>query len=181
MRIKMTIAGLSLLAAIALACGSSPSVSEVESGATEAPAGEAKPAQPKAVQVGQKLSVKTDTLTATYTLSKAKVHTRGEYGSTPENGAWLVAFLRVDVARGETFACSCELSLVQKDGKVREQTYASISGKPEFESAELKAGQYADGWVMFDLPQSQVNSSKVQLKIASLFADSAYGYWTIKV
>ncbi len=179
---KISAAGFAALVALAVACSSTPKVSEVEGGAGE-PGVEATvaAAKPLAVQVGQKLEVKTGGLTATYTLSKAQVHTKGEFGSKPENGAWLVAFLKVEVAKGETFACSCELSMVQADGKVREQTYASIPGRPEFESADLKAGQYADGWVMFDLPKAQVNGSKVQLKVASLFTDSAYGYWTVKV
>jgi len=174
------LAAVAALAALAVACGSSPSIDEAGDAAGE-PADATTAAEPIAVQVGQKLSVKTPALVATYALSKAQVVTSGEYGSKPENGAWLVAYLRVDVAKGETFACACELSLVQKDGKVRDQAYADIAGKEEFTSTDLKKGQHTDGWVVFDLPKGQINGSKVQLKIASLFTDSEYGYWTVKV
>lgn len=180
-RIKPLVAGLSVLAALALACGSGTEVTP-GAGEPEPESGVAAEAsrQPVAVPVGKPIDVATDVLTATYTLSKAEVRSKDQFGLEAQNGAYLLAFLRVDVAKGETFACACELSLVQKDGKVREQTYASFKGKPAFESAELKAGQHADGWVMWDVPKSAVNSSQVQLKIAQLFEDSAYGYWTVK-
>jgi hypothetical protein len=170
--------GLAALSALALACGSAGEVTA--GGGNGAAAAEAKDAAPIAVKIGQKLTVDSGGLHATYTLSKPEIRAEGEFGSEPENGAYLVAFLRVDVAKGETFACSCELSLVQKDGKVREQTYASFDDRPEFESADLKAGQHSDGWVVWDLPKKSINGSKVQLKISSLFADSEYGYWTVQ-
>lgn len=176
---KKLIGGLAVFAALAVACGSGPEVAG--GGSPDSNVAADKTRKPIAVKMGQKLTVNDSVLGATYTLSKAQVETRNDFGSTAEHGAYLVAFLRVDVTKGETFACACELSLVQDDGKVREQAYASFDGKPEFESADLKAGQNTDGWVAWDLPADEINGSKVQLKISSLFSDSEYGYWTVKV
>ncbi|PRY24045.1 hypothetical protein [Pseudosporangium ferrugineum] len=178
MRSKTFTVGLAVLAVVALACGASPSLTE--GGGAAGAAGKGTNVGPVAVKMGQKLTVDTGSLSATYTLSKAQVETRSEFGSEAENGAYLLAFLRVDVTKGETFACSCELSLVQKNGKVREPSFAGFDGKPEFESADLKAGQNTDGWVSWDLPPDEISGSKVQLKISSLFSDSEYGYWTVK-
>lgn len=177
MRNKTMIAALSTLAAVALACGSGAEVSP-GGGNPDAAAGK-QAAAPKAVKVGQKLNVNTDGLAATYTFSKVEQKTADQYGMKPDEGVYLVGYLRVDLTKGETFACSCELSLVQKDGKVREPAYASFKGKPEFESADLKAGQHADGWVAFEVPKGAVKGSKVQLKVAALFSDSEYGYWSV--
>ena len=179
MRNKKMIAGLAALAAMALACGSAGEVSSSPEG-NAAEAAVDKGTKPIAVQIGKPLTVNSAGLGAKYTLSKPEIRTSGEFGSKPSNGAYLVAFLRVDVTKGETFACSCELSLVQKDGKVREQAFASFDDRPMFESAELKSGQHADGWVAWDLPKKEINGSKVQLKVAALFAESEYGYWTVK-
>lgn len=181
MRNKMLIGAVSALAAISLACGSGAEVtSGGQADAGEAGvAGEKKAAAPLAVKAGQKIQVNTDALAATYTLSKVEQRSTGEFGTKAENGTYVLAFLRVDVSKGEMFACSCELSLVQADGKVRESTYASFQGKPEFTSTELKAGQNSDGWVVWDMPKAQVKGAKVQLKVASLFSESEYGYWTL--
>jgi hypothetical protein len=179
MRNKMMIGALSALAAFALACGAGAEVTSGDTEAGEVGVTEKKAAAPKAVKAGQKLVVTTSALAATYTLSKVEQRTSDQYDMEPQNGVFVLAFLRVDVSKGEMFACSCELSLVQADGKVRESAYASFRSRPEFESAELKAGQHADGWVMWDMPKSEVKGAKVQLKVASLLSDSEYGYWSL--
>ena len=68
---------------------------------------------------------------AAYTLSKAEVRTKDGY-LTPQNGAWLLVFLRVDVAEGEAFTCACDISLVQKDGKVHEFGLGGLKSRPDF-------------------------------------------------
>lgn len=177
MRNKAMTFAVSVLAVAAIACGSAGEVSP--GGGKPEAVKDAKAAAPLAVKVGQQLKVNTSGLGATYTLSKMEQKTTDEWDMKPDEGVYLIGFLRVDVSKGETFACACELSLVQKDGKVREQGYASFKGKPAFESAELKAGQHADGWVVFELPKKAIKGSKIQLKISALFADSEYGYWTV--
>ena len=72
-------------------------------------------------------------------------------------------------------------SLVQKDGKVHEFGLGGLNNRPDFNATQVKAGQHADGCVAFDLPKAAIAGSKVQLKVPSLFGDSAYGYWTVKV
>lgn len=177
MRNKLLIGILAASAALALACGSGTDVSAGD-GSTEKVA-DAKKRTPVAVAVGQPINVTADSLTAKYTLSKSEIRTEDKYGDSPEGGVYLLAFLRVDVTKGETFACACELSLVQKDGRVREQSYGSFSNRPEFESADLKAGQNTDGWVMWTVPKKEIKTAQVQLKVSSLFEDSAYGYWRL--
>nr|WP_221374441.1 DUF4352 domain-containing protein [Actinoplanes polyasparticus] len=179
MRNKLTIAGLSLLAAIALACGSGPSVDEA--GGTADAAGAKKPAEPKTVQLGQKLAVNSAGVKATYAVSKAEIRTKDQYGITPQNGAWLLVFLRVDVSEGEAFTCACDLQLVQKDGKVHEWGTGGLQNRPDFNATQVKTGQHADGYVVFDVPKAAIAGSKVQLKVPNLFGDSAYGYWAVKV
>lgn len=63
-------------------------------------------------------------------------------------------------------------------GSAPEWSSASRSTKTTG-STQLKAGQNSDGWVVWDMPKAQVKGAKVQLKVASLFSESEYGYWTL--
>ncbi|WP_250029872.1 DUF4352 domain-containing protein [Paractinoplanes maris] len=179
MRNKLLIATLAVSAAIALACGSAPEVTDAGGAADAAPA--KKPSGPKTVQMGQKLAVNAAGLKGTWTVSKAEIRTKDKYGYAPQNGAWLLVFLRVDVSEGEAFTCPCDISLVQKDGKVNEWGTGGLQGRPDFNATQVAAGQHSDGWVVFDVPKSAIAGSKVQLKIMNLFGNDAYGYWTVKV
>jgi hypothetical protein len=174
---KPVIVGLAVVAAVMLACGSRPDVEA--GGAGNAAEAATKPETPVTVSMGQKITVNSDGLKATYTLSKPQIKKQDGY-IKPQNGAWFLASLRVDVSAGETYTCGCDLSLVEKDGKVNELGIGGIGGHSDFQPTQLKAGQHAEGWVVFDLPEKNIDGSKVQLKITSLFADSAYGYWAVK-
>lgn len=176
---------IALLAALMLAgCGSGTTVTPqvgADSAAPEAEIGvqeESPTPAPVAAQLGQKLTVSSDTLGATYTLSKAETKTVDESGTKPENGVFLLVFLRVDVTKGSMFACSCELSFVEADGRVREESYSSFAKRPKLLGTDLKAGQNTDGWVVFDVKNGSVKGGRVQLKVASLF-DAEYGYWQL--
>ena len=156
-------AGIVGLAVVAAACGSGSSVTDTAGAGTKGGKH-----VPVAVKVGQQIKVDSESLAATYTLSDAQTRATSQYGGQAENGIYLLAHLRIDVAKGETYACACELSLVQADGKVRDSTFASFSGKEDFQPVQLKGGQHQDGWVTWDLPKAALKGAKVQLKVQEL-------------
>ncbi len=179
MRSKTLIAALSAAALIAIGCGADPEVS------TDGPAGNAAKAadgdrKPTTVAMGKPITVDSEGVKATYTVSKPTIKTVGEFGIKPQNGAWLLVKYRVDVAKGEALTCACDISVVDKTNKVHEWSAGGISGYPDFQVTSVKAGQNGDGWVVFDMPKSAINGSKVQLKVQAIFGDNAYGYWTVK-
>ncbi len=183
MRSKALIAALSVAAVIAIGCGAADPEVETGSGAQPGNAAKAESADRKPVTavMGEPIKVSANEMTASYTVSKPKIKKSGQYGIEPQNGAWLLVFYRVDVAKGEALTCACDLSLVDKTGKVHEWSTGGVDKQyPDFSATSVKAGQHADGWVVFDLPQSAINGAKVQLKVMSLFGDNAYGYWTVK-
>ncbi|WP_033338943.1 DUF4352 domain-containing protein [Catenuloplanes japonicus] len=171
---KTTTALLITAALVALGCGSGTSIT----GGAAAPA-PTPSASPKSVEVGQPLSVSSDTLGATWTLSKPEIKTADDFDSKPEQGRYLLVHLKTEVTKGEAYVCSCDLSVVDAGGKVYEVGYGSFDGKPDYTTASLKAGQNTDGWVVFDVSKEAAESGKIQLRVTSLFENSAYGYWQL--
>ncbi len=178
-RNKTIIAGLTAFAALAVACGSSPDVDTGSGQPGNAAKAEQADHKPETVAMGAPIRVSADGITATYTVSKPKIKKSSSF-MKPQNGAWLLVFYRVDVTKGEASTCPCDISLVEKSGKVHEWGVGSIDGYPDFTAGSVRAGQHSDGWVVFDLPESAIDGAKVQLKVLSLFGENAYGYWQVK-
>lgn len=179
-RNKALYAALAAAAVVAVACGADPEVSTGSGGpgnAAKAADGDHKPV---VAAMGKPITVSADGVTASYTVSQPKIKTSGPYGIKPQNGAWLLVNYKVAVTKGEAFTCACDISLVDKSNKVYEFGVGGIDGYPDFQVTSVKAGQNGDGWVVFDLPKSAIDGSKIQLKVVSLFGDNAYGYWTVK-
>lgn len=174
---KTTAALLVTAAFVALGCGSATEISSGSGQPAAAPATTA--AAPKAVKIGDALNVKTDALEVTWTVTKVEKRDADQYDSTPQNGQFLLVHLKTEVTKGETYSCGCDLSVVDADGKVFQTGFGSFTGRPDYQVANLTAGQNTDGWVVFDVSKDAAESGKLQLKVQQLFADSAYGYWTL--
>jgi hypothetical protein len=172
---KTTTALLVTAALVALAC----SAPDVTSNGAAAPAPDVTTAAPKAVKVGEALTVDTGPVAATWTVTKVEVKDGDQYDSAPQNGKFLLVHLAVSVTKGETYSCGCDLSVVDASGKVFQTGYGSFAGRPDYPVANVAAGQKTDGWVIFDVTADAAKSGKVQLKVQQLFADSAYGYWAL--
>jgi hypothetical protein len=150
---------------------------------SEAPAGNSAEAAKKApvtVQIGQPLTVEPAGSTATFTLSKPAIREDAQNGIKPENGAFLVAFVKVEVAKGKV-TCPCDLPLVQADGTARERAFGSFDDLTPFEPTEVVAGKPVEGWVVWDLPKDKIDGAKVQLKIGPQSAPQEFGSWTVKL
>lgn len=185
---KTTVAALATVLIAVTACGSDPKITgggpaigASEGAVVPEPGADPTPtvAAPVAAKLGEKLTVSSETLGATYLLSKQETKAADEFDQKPENGMFLLVFLRVDVIKGEMFACSCELSFVEADGRVREEVFASFKSRPKLVGTDLKAGQNTDGWVVFDVKKDAVKGGRVQLKVASLLSESQFGYWQV--
>lgn len=183
---KITIIGLLAALAVGVACGGAePSVEEGDPTAvtldgTPAVKGEA---APKAITAkpGTTLTVNTAGITAAWTLTKVETKAADQYGMKPDNGGqWVLAHVKVAVSQGrETYVCSCDLSVVSKTGKVYEPTFASFKNRPDLTGATVAPGQNTDGWVIFGVAKADLKQARIQLKQQSLFADTAFGYWTL--
>ena len=150
---------------------------------SDAPAGNSADAAkkaPVAVQIGQPLTVESGGSTATVTLSKPEIREIAQNDVKPENGAFLVAFVKVDATKG-TFSCPCQLPLTQADGTARDSAFGAFDDLPPFEPEKVEAGKSAEGWVVWDLPKDKINGSKVQLKIGPDSARQEIGSWTVKI
>jgi hypothetical protein len=183
MRNKLTITGISILAALTLACGAGESA--VSGDGIGAPAG-ADNAEPDAAdkqiltkKVGETLTVSNDATAVEYTLNKVEEKTSDQFGTKPEKGVYLLAYLTVKVTKGSAFVCSAELSFVSSDGKVSNESFGTFKNRPGFESAEVAAGQKTDGWVVFEVPKAEAKKGKIQLQVTNLLSDNEYGYWTL--
>ena len=139
------------------------------------------PAGPVSVAVGQTIVVRNsllgDTTAVEYTVRKTK-QVRGSEFAEPENGAYLAVDLETKVTKGSEFACGCDISVVGADGTVYEQAaYVGDDAKPNFEGADLKAGQRKAGWVVFDVPSVVAKNGKIQVK--NFWDDAPHGFWTL--
>lgn len=177
-RNKMLIAGLSALAALALACGGGGE-SNVSSGGAPAGAEASKPAAAVLEKkIGQTITVTSDTTGINYTITKTKQETGGEFNKA-QRGVYLLGYLEIKVTKGNAFVCGCETSLVGPDGTVYEYTWALLEGYKELTGADVAAGQKVAGWVSFDVPKAALKGGKIQLKVTNLFTEDKYAYWTL--
>ncbi|MEV0396738.1 DUF4352 domain-containing protein [Polymorphospora rubra] len=191
MKNKLTLAGVAVLAVFALACGAGGIDSNVSgsSGDGGAPAGantEANPdtaatsEAPKTLEqkVGDTIEVSNDSLAARYTVTKTQQKSGTQFNK-PDHGVYLLAYLEVNVDKGNTYVCSCELAFIGPDGTVYESTFTILDGVTLFESADVAAGQKKAGWVPFDVPKNAIKGGKVQLQVRNFLGDDQYGYWVL--
>ena len=181
MRTKLTIAGL--VAALIIGAGCGLGDEATTTGSADAPAAAAAessaPAKPQGYRVGNAVSVKQAGNEATYTITKTEKHAKDDLGQAAAgSGQWLLLHLKVSVAKGQLYACDCALSLVDKTGRVYEQSFGSFNKREGFRPADLKAGQHTEGWVIFEAPKN-LTGAKIQLKVLELFGDGEYAYWNL--
>ncbi|MEV0397343.1 DUF4352 domain-containing protein [Polymorphospora rubra] len=193
MKNKLTLAGVAVLAVFTLACGAGGIDSNVSgsSGDGGAPAGAVAGSEanadtaatseaPKTLEqkVGDTIEVSNDSQAIKYTVTKTAQKSGSEYNK-PDNGVYLLAYLEVNVTKGNSFVCSCELAFIGPDGTVYDSTYAGVDGHKEFESTDIAAGQKKAGWVPFDIPKNAVKGGKIQLKVTNFLSEDQYAYWVL--
>jgi hypothetical protein len=174
---KLILAGLSVLAAVALACGGGSEVSD-GGGAPAGASDTTSQAPVLAKKVGETITVTSDTTGINYTITKTQQKTGGEFNKA-SNGIYLLGYLEVRVTKGNTFVCGCETSFVGPDGTVYEYTWALLDGYKELTGADVAAGQKVAGWVSFDVPRAALKGGKIQLKVTNFFTEDKYAYWTM--
>jgi hypothetical protein len=175
---KLILAGLTALAALALACGSGES--NVSDGGG-APAGSADATENAPVlekKVGETITVTSDTTGIEYTITKTAQKQGGEFNKA-KNGIYLLGYMEVKVTKGNSFICGCETSFIGPDGTVYEYTWALLDGYKELVGADVAAGQKVAGWVSFDVPKKALKGGKIQLKVTNFFTEDKYAYWTL--
>lgn len=175
---KLMIAGLSVLAALALACGAGES--DVSDGGG-APAGAADASEQAPVlekKVGETIAVTSESTGIEYTITKTAQKQGGEFNKA-KNGIYLLGYLEVKVTKGNSWVCGCETSFIGPDGTVYEYTWAMLDGYNELTSADVAAGQKVAGWVSFDVPKKAIKGGKIQLKVTNFFSEDKYAYWVL--
>jgi hypothetical protein len=175
---KMMIAGLSVLAALALACGAGEA--EVSDGGG-APAGAGDTAEKAPVlekKVGETVAVSSSSAGIEYTITKTQQKQGGEFNKA-KNGTYLLGYLEIKVTKGNAYVCGCETSFIGPDGTVYEYTWALIDGYDELTAADVAAGQKVAGWVSFDVPKKALKGGKIQLKVTNFFSEDKYAYWAL--
>lgn len=133
------------------------------------------------VKVGQALTVHSDVGDATWTVRQVKTDTHDDLGQTPPGGRKILSAL-VNVRQageGTTFVDITSVSLVTAQGQVINQTFAHFDNRKDLAPADLRTGQYAEGWVYFEATPAELKGAKLQLKQIALFGDSPVGYWTV--
>lgn len=175
---KRTLTGLLALLLIAAGCGSG-GINGSDTGTAATTGAHGAPPAPTTVKVGGKLTVDADGITAVWTVTATETRKTDQFGLTPQNGTFLLAHVQVDVREGQTFVCSCDLSVITTSGKVIDQGFASFKNRPDLNSTDVQAGQNVDGWVFFDLSAAQLKGARLQLRQQSLFSDADLGYWKL--
>jgi hypothetical protein len=140
------------------------------------------PGEKAEVAVGETLAVTTSKANIEYTViatAQAKVD---DWDRTPTNGIFLLVHLAVRAKKGEVFACGCDFTVVDADGRVYKQDARIMLGEPHFESPDLAAGQYTDGWIVFDVPESVLAGGRVEVRPGVHFGyrdGQLRGYWRL--
>lgn len=140
------------------------------------------PGEKAEVAVGETLAVTTSRANIEYTViatAQAKVD---DWDRTPTNGVFLLVHVAVRAKKGEVFACGCDFTFVGAGGRVYEQDYQAIFGKPHFESPDLAAGQNTDGWIVFDVPENLLAGGRVEVRPGVHFGykdGHLRGYWRL--
>ncbi|MFB6392707.1 DUF4352 domain-containing protein [Polymorphospora lycopeni] len=190
MKNKLTLAGVAALAVFMLACSADGIDSDVSgsSGEGGAPAGAVASGEPNPdtseapktleQKVGDTIEVSNDSQAIKYTVTKTQQKSGTQF-IKPDYGVYLLAYLEVNVTKGNTYVCSCELSFIGPDGTVYESTFTVLDGVQLFESADVAAGQKKAGWVPFDVPKNAVKGGKIQLKVTNFLSEDQYAYWVL--
>lgn len=171
---RMRVAGVAVLALVALACGS---------GSSTKPSGEGKksaaPAQVSTVPVGQSLTLSKSLLgkdsEAVVTVKSANVHTDGPDQYTKPKGEFVVADVAIDCTGGSYYVSTSNFAIVAADGTRTEATYTSFD--PMLSSTTLQAGQKAAGNVVFDVPAGTAAGSKIAIR--DVLGSKDLGYWQL--
>lgn len=160
--------------------GNGTSVQQADEPPATAPADVSAPAA-ATVSVGKTLAVKTEGVTANWTVTKVEAKPTDQYDTEPANGGrWVLVHVKAAVKDGrDAYVCGCDLSFIAKSGKVYEQAFANFKARPELNGANVAPGQNADGWVVFDVAPDDLKGARIQLKQTAILDDAAFGYWTL--
>jgi hypothetical protein len=140
------------------------------------PANESDPA--RSVKVGTTLETSGPGSVAAYTVTKTETKTSSEF-SIPKSGhVFLLAHVKVAVAEGSEYVCSCSFAYVSKAGKVYDATWESFKGRDDLSATQVAAGQNTDGWVAFEVPKAGVADGKIQFTL-NAFTDAS-GFWSLR-
>lgn len=169
-----------VFAVLAPSDSSSPSASRpgaAETTSVPEPAKTTPAKGPKVVPLGQALTFSALGNEVVYILNPGPKLTKTKYGTGPEKGVFFAVSVAVEVKKGSTYACSCDVALVTKDGTVYEPD-VSYGFDGALEAVSLNnAGQKAAGLIVWDLPASAIVGARVELR-ASIWADSDQ-YWQL--
>lgn len=134
-------------------------------------------AGPAVVQLGQALTFKSYSSEVVYILNPGPKLTKTKYGTGPDKGSYYALSAAIEVKKGSTYACGCDVALVAKDGTVYEPS-AGFGFDGVLEAVTLNAGQKAAGVIVWDLPAAAVAGARIELR-ANVFADAGQGYWQL--
>jgi hypothetical protein len=104
-----------------------------------------------------------------------------DYGSTPQNGLYLVVDVTVAVTAGSegTYPVSeTDFKFVAADGSVAETTFA-MGFDPMLQYTELAAGQRASGTIVFDINPAQQAGAKIQITDMGDDYGEPFAYWAL--
>ncbi len=187
MRSKIVVIGLSLLAALAIACGagSGDTESSVDGdpqgdgvATSEAPQGPATAAMGQTVTLTNTFLNDTDAVEVTLANPQQFTEAPGSSFFTPSNGIYLVIDVTVVCTQGTYTSNPAAFKLVAADGTVYDWDLGvGFDGTLSF--TELNAGQRTTGKIVFDVPEAALAGAKIQLDGIGLDFDEAAAFWTL--
>lgn len=134
-------------------------------------------------KLGDTLQITTSLLgsktTVEYTVKDLKTETSGLLGTAPRNGQYVFVHVTIRVIEGTTYACACNFALQGPDGRIYEETFTLVDKYPALTGADLRAGQFTEGWVAFDTTSDAAKTGKIQLKENMLSSDEPV-YWSVR-
>jgi hypothetical protein len=188
MRTKFVLAGLSILAALGIACGSSTDGTDSSVGGgpqTGAVNSDDAPGGPVTAAIGQTITLTntllntTDKVEITLTDPRQASNDPGSSGfNKPSNGVYLVVMATIVCTEGTYIASPFDFTFVAADGTVHDPTF-TLGFEPHLDSITLNAGQRTAGNVVFDVPKAAITGAKIQVGGIGLDALEAAAYWAL--
>lgn len=180
-RTRIALFTAAALALLGLACGSpgveitgdNPPATGTDGGGTAVTA--------RTVKVGQALTVRSDIGDTTWTVKKVATDAHDDLTQTPTGGRkYLSVLVNVRMTgEGSSYVDITSISVVTAAGQVLTQTFAHFDNRKDLPPAELRTGQFAEGWVFFEATPAELKGAKLQLKQLVLFGETPVGYWTL--
>jgi hypothetical protein len=150
-------------------------ISSLTTTVPEAPSTEdtSTPAAPQALALGAAADITWEDGAAKVTVLKVR-RTTIEY-STPTHGRYVEAFVRYRVVSGSLDVSTLDWAALARNHHAYDSTFGGVTN--ELDSTTVRAGAFADGWVVFDVGTSPI----VEIQYAPNYGGDILCYWRVHI